>query len=120
MADHAIAAGTFSLHERQGRPWADSFTRAAGVSVSDATADIRREMQGWYLSSEDDELTTALTDATVIRHAHVMHLHLPFDRATPLPPAVSAFNADGSPPVPWEQVLDSWWAAYPPLSLIHI
>lgn len=60
-----------------------------------------------------DEVEALLADgATVQRHAHQMRLTLPvaaYDNAEFVP-----FAPDAAPPVPWETVIPSFVAAYPP------
>lgn len=56
--------------------------------------------------------------ATLQRHAHQMRLHLPVD--APSNPEFRPFHADASPPVPWDAVLPSFEAAYPPEHPDHL
>ncbi len=95
-------------------PWADEIERLPGVSVPEAVVDLLGALPGGFASTTDPDLAAALLDAGAepIRHAHQMRLTLPaaaYDDAE-----FVRFAPDAAPPVPWETVIPSFEAAYPP------
>lgn len=84
------------------------------MTVDDAVDTLLASLPGCFASTTDPALADALlaAGATAVRHAHLMRMTLP---APPAPdePEFAAFE-DGEPPVPWEQVLPAFLAAYPP------
>lgn len=104
---------TFTPDTREGVPWADLIVRQPGVTVDDAVTALLAALPGCFASTSDQALAEALLDAgaMLVRHAHQMRLDLPIDR--PDEPDFRPFAPDGSPPVPWTDVLPAFLAAYP-------
>lgn len=105
--------------DRDGLPCADLVQRRPGVSEWSASAELMRELPGCLVSTADDGLAVALLAAGAVerRHAHVMHLVLPASGGAEAHGRTSdfhCFTGDAQPPVPWDQVVSGYLAAYPP------
>ena len=101
-------------------PWADEIERLPGVTVPEAVSDLLVALPGGFASTTDQALAAALLDAGAepIRHAHQMRLALPvaaYDDREFVP-----FAPDATPPVPWDAVMPSFEAAYPPEHPDHL
>ncbi|MFM1966326.1 MAG: hypothetical protein RL134_2051 [Actinomycetota bacterium] len=94
--------------------------RRTGVSVEEAVAALLDALPGCFASTSDQALAEALlhAGAGLVRHAHQMRLDLPI--AIRDEPDFRPFAPDGSPPVPWTDVLPAFLAAYPPEHPDHL
>lgn len=88
--------------------------RQPGVTVDGAVTALLAALPGCFASTSDPLLAHALldADAVAVRHAHQMRLDLPVTGRDE--PDFQPFAPDGSPPVPWADVLPAFLAAYPP------
>lgn len=105
---------TFTPTERDGVPWADEIVRHDGVGVDDAVAALLQAIPDCFASTSDEDLVHGLigAGATLVRHAHVMRSRRPFAPSPP-EPEFRPFGPDALPPVPWDEALPSFLAAYP-------
>ena len=90
------------------------------MSVAEAVSDLLAALPGGFASTTDQALASALLDAGAepIRHAHQMRRALPaaaYDDTEFVP-----FAPDATPPAPWETVIPSFEAAYPPEHPDHL
>lgn len=110
----------FTATTRDGMPWADEIVRLPGISVTEAVTALKEALPGGFASTADAALADALlaAGAQSVRHAHQMRLALPVVGCDD--PHIRPFEAGGTPPVPWVEVLPAFLAAYPPEHPDHL
>lgn len=109
---------TYLLADREGVPWADDLQPLHPATTAQIVQHALDSWRGWYVSSSDEALAQGLlaVGAASVRHAHVMRLDAwrdLNDGERAMLRGVRPLGPDGRPPIPWEGVLASWWAAYP-------
>lgn len=90
------------------------------MTVADAVHDLLAALPGGFASTTDEALAAGLLDAGAkpIRHALQMRWALPV--AAYDDPEFVPFAPDATPPVPWDAVIASFEAAYPPEHPDHL